>query len=83
MNYKFTLDQSEVQILAMGLSELPLKTSGALFTKIQRVVTEQDSARAASVAEVNRRVQMAFDAAIDARDMPTGQVAPSDVYAGD
>ena len=53
MNYIFTLDQSEVQILAMGLSELPLKTSGALFTKIQRVVTEQDSARAASVAEVN------------------------------
>jgi hypothetical protein len=52
MTYDFILSQQEAQLVLVGLAELPLKTSGALYSKIQQAAIAQDQARAAPLADL-------------------------------
>ena len=42
MEFILKLTQDEIQIIAQGLGELPLKFSGPIMVKLQKQVTEQD-----------------------------------------
>jgi len=41
MNYTVTLTQQEIQIVMLALGEIPLKLSGAVFSKIDSQAKEQ------------------------------------------
>ncbi len=63
----------------MALGELPLKLSVALFGKLQQGVTKQDAEQAVPLADIQRQ----FDAAVGARDMPSGTTRQPGPHAGD
>jgi hypothetical protein len=69
MAYTFTFTQEEVQIILLGLGELPLKNAVGLFSKMQQILA--------------KKAQEEIDAAVDSRDMPSGQTMPPDNYRGD
>jgi hypothetical protein len=52
MTYQLTLTQQEIQVLTMGLGELPLKLSANLFSKIQQAVSEQDKKNAVPLSSL-------------------------------
>ena len=35
------------------------------------------------IAKINAQIQQQFDSAVDNKDMPTGQTAPTDPFSGD
>lgn len=72
MEYEIKLTQQELQVIQMGLGELPLKLGINLLGKLQQEVARQDTEKAMPIAELQKQ----FDAAVDARNMPSGAKPP-------
>jgi hypothetical protein len=49
MDYELKLTQQEAQLVLNALAELPLKFSGAAYSKIQQAIVEQDRQKAISL----------------------------------
>ena len=52
MEYKINVTQQDLQVLFMGLGELPVKIAVNLLGKIQSQVAEQDSKSAVSIEDL-------------------------------
>lgn len=46
MDYDLKLTQQDIRVIFQGLGELPLKTSLAVFNKLQSAIAKQDEGRA-------------------------------------
>lgn len=52
MDYVLNLTQQELQVIFMGLGELPIKVGVNLLGKIQNQVSEQDSKNAVELSKL-------------------------------
>lgn len=52
MEYKINVTQQDLQVLFMGLGELPVKIAVNLLGKLQSQVAEQDSKSAVSIEDL-------------------------------
>lgn len=53
MEYKLNLTQQDIQVIFMGLGELPIKIAVNLLGKVQAQVAEQDKQNATSLEDLS------------------------------